>query len=90
MAKELSALKVRSSLGEILEEVYYRGEEFIIKRGRKPMAVLVPLEVFESYKKLREADMKVFDKIRKKAKGYPAKEVEADIEKAIRAVRKSA
>lgn len=90
MARELSALKVRGSLGEILEEVYYKGEEFIIKRGKKPMAVLVPLEEFENYKKQREADMGVFGKVRARAKGYPAKEVEADVQKAIRAVRKGA
>ncbi|MBT9537538.1 MAG: type II toxin-antitoxin system Phd/YefM family antitoxin [Nitrospirae bacterium] len=90
MAKELTALKVRGNLGEILEEVYYKGEEYIIKRGKKPMAVLIPLDEFESLKKQRAADMKVFDKIRAKAKSYSAKEIEVDIEEAIKAVRKSA
>ena len=47
MVKELAALKIRGNLGEILEEVYYKGQEFIIKRGEKPMAVLVPVEEFE-------------------------------------------
>jgi len=90
MAKELTALKVRHSLGEILEEVYYKGEEYIIKRGKKPMAVLIPLDEFESFKKQRETDMKVFDRIRAKAKAYSTKEIEADVEGAIKAVRKGA
>lgn len=80
MAKELTALKVRGNLGEILEEVYYKSEEYIIKRGKKPMAVLIPLDEFESLKKQRAADMKVFDKIRAKAKSYSSKEIEAAIE----------
>lgn len=90
MAKELTALKVRGNLGEILEEVYYKGEKYIIKRGKKPMAVLIPLDEFENYKKQREIDMRVFDRIREKAKDYPAKEIETDVEKVIKAVRKGA
>ncbi len=90
MAKELTALKVRGNLGEILEKVYYTGEEYIIKRGKKPMAVLISPAEFESYKKQRVTDMKVFDKIRAKARVYSAKEIEADVEEAIKAVRKSA
>lgn len=90
MAKELTALKVRGNLGEILEEVYYKGEEYIIKRGKKPMAVLIPLDEFENYKKQREMDMKVFDKIRSKTKSYSTKEIETDVEKVIKAVRKGA
>ncbi len=90
MAKELTALKMRGNLGEILEEVYYKGQEFIIKRGKKPMAVLVPLDEFESLKKQRRADMSVFDNIRTKAKTYSAKEIESDIDEALKAVRKGA
>lgn len=90
MTKELTALKVRDNLGEILEDVYYKGEEYIIKEGKTPMAVLIPLDEFENYKKQRETDMKVFDRIRTKAKAYSTKEIEADIEEAIKAVRKGA
>lgn len=90
MTKELTALKVRGNLGEILEKVYYQGDEYIIKRGKKPMAVLIPLDEFENYKKQRKTDMKVFDKIRAKARGYTAKEIEADVKEAIKAVRKGA
>lgn len=90
MAKELTALKVRGNLGEILEEVYYKGEEYIIKRGKKPMAVLIPLDEFENYRKQRETDMRVFDNIRAKAKAYSSREIEADVVEAIKAVRKGA
>ncbi len=90
MAKELTALKVRGNLGEILEKVYYQGDEYIIKRGKKPMAVLIPPDEFENYKKQRATDMKIFNRIRTKARAYSAKEIEADVEEAIKAVRKSA
>ncbi len=90
MAKELTALKMRGNLGEVLEEVYYKGQEFIIKRGKKPMAALISLDEFDSYKRQRREDMSAFDKIRSKAKAGSAKGVEADIEEAIKAVRKGA
>lgn len=90
MAKELTALKMRGNLGEVLEEVYYKGQEFIIKRGKKHMAVLIPLDEFDSYKRQRKEEMSIFDKIRSKAKTGSAKDVEADIEEAIKAVRKGA
>lgn len=90
MAKELTALKIRKSLGEILEEVYYRGEEYIIKRGKKPMAVLISVTEFDTLKKQRQKDMQIFSKIRERAKGVTSKEIEADVEVAVRAVRKRA
>ncbi|MCL5024102.1 MAG: type II toxin-antitoxin system Phd/YefM family antitoxin [Nitrospirae bacterium] len=88
MTKELNALKIRQSLGEILEEVYYKGEEFIIKRGRKPMAVLIPIDEFDSLKRQREKDMQVLSRIRGKTKAASAKEIEKDVEEAVKAVRK--
>jgi prevent-host-death family protein len=90
MAKELTALKIRKSLGEILEEVYYRGEEYIIKRGKKPMAVLIPVREFDNFKKQRQKDMQVFDKIRERARGIPPKEIETDVQEAVKAARKRA
>jgi PHD/YefM family antitoxin component YafN of YafNO toxin-antitoxin module len=89
MAKELSALTVRGSLGEILEKVFYNREEYVIKRGNKPMAALIPVEAFEAFKRQRALDMAALDRVREKAKGYSAPEVERDIRKAIEAVRKS-
>lgn len=90
MAKELSALKVRGSLGEILEEVYYRGEKFVIKRGKKPMAVMMPVADYESYTRQRQEEMAVFDEIRKEAGGLSIEDVERNIHEAVKAVRKRA
>ena len=56
--KELAALTVRGSLGEILERVFYNGDEYVIKRGKKAMAVLIPVTLYESLLKLRENNEK--------------------------------
>jgi len=44
-------MKARQQLGTILEEVYYRGEQYIIERAGKPMAALVPLSHLEALQK---------------------------------------
>ena len=39
--KTLNALKARQNFGQMLEEVYYKGDQFIIERAGKPMAAVV-------------------------------------------------
>jgi prevent-host-death family protein len=90
MAKELSALKVRGNLGEILEEVYYRGEKYVIKRGKKPMAVMMPIADYESYTRQRQEDMAVFDEVRRGAGDASVEDVERNVREAVKAVRKRA
>ena len=50
-AKKINAMRVRQGLGELLNEVYYRGDTFIIERDGKPLAALVPLSVLEDWQK---------------------------------------
>lgn len=87
MLKTINALKARRNLGQLLEEVFYKGDQFVIERAGKPMAVVISPSEYEVYKEQREQDMKVFDEIRKKNKGATLEEVERDVQKAIEAVR---
>jgi antitoxin (DNA-binding transcriptional repressor) of toxin-antitoxin stability system len=50
-AKKINAMRVRQSLGDLLNEVYYKGDTFIVERDGKPMAALVPLSVLEELRK---------------------------------------
>jgi antitoxin (DNA-binding transcriptional repressor) of toxin-antitoxin stability system len=69
--------------------VFYNGEEYVIKRGNKPMAALIPVEAFEAFKRQRALDMAALNKVREKTKGYSPEEVERDVKKAILAIRKN-
>lgn len=42
--KTISVMKVRKSLGEILDEVNLKSESFILERAGKPIAKLTPLD----------------------------------------------
>ena len=44
MRKKVTAVRARGKLGQILEEVYYRGDHYIIERSGKAMAAVVPVE----------------------------------------------
>jgi len=50
-AKTINALKARQNLGQLLEEVYYRNEQFIIERAGRPMAAIVPVWQLEEWQK---------------------------------------
>ena len=87
MLKEISALKARQNLGELLEEVYYRNDHVVIKRRDKPMAILIPVEAYQAWQAEREEDFKVFDEIRARNKGVDPAEVERDLEAVTQKVR---
>jgi prevent-host-death family protein len=83
MQKTISALKARRNLGQILEAVYYRGDQYVIERAGKPMAVVVPIEQFEQWRKKRREFFALIDKIRKRNEGKAPAQIERDIAKAL-------
>ena len=47
MKKTISTIEVRKKLGEILDRVALRHDQFIIERKGKPLAAVVPIEKLE-------------------------------------------
>ena len=87
MLKEITAMQIRNSLGEILEEVYYQKNQFIIKRGKKTMAAVVPVEQLESWLKRRQEFFNLIAEIQEKNKDADPEQVERDVKQAIEEVR---
>ena len=56
MAKEINALDLRKHFGEIMEEVRYRKEPYIVKRNGRPMIVLLDIEAYRASKEQREEE----------------------------------
>ena len=50
MEKNISVSQAREKLGDLVEQVQYQGDTYIINRNGKPAAAVVPLEVYESWK----------------------------------------
>ena len=87
MVKTVNALRARKNLGELLEEVYYRGEEFVIERAGKPMAAVVPLSRLRGWKGARARVFGMVEKVWKKNRSVPSSILRREVEEAIRAVR---
>ena len=87
MVKKVTAMKVRDNLGQLLDEVFYRGDEVVIERAGKAMAVLVPVGRYEQYRRERRERFEVLDRVKAKTRKVPAKTLDAAIAEAVRAVR---
>jgi prevent-host-death family protein len=61
MERELGVTEAREKLSDVVDKVQHQGDAFIISRHGKPAAVVVPVEVYENWKKQRS---EFFDLIR--------------------------
>jgi prevent-host-death family protein len=61
METVLGLTKAREKLSEIVESVQYQNDAYIISRHGRPAAAVVPVEVYESWKRNRK---QLFDLIR--------------------------
>ena len=82
-SKEVSAMNARQRFGELLDQVYHRNDQFIIKRANKPMAAVVSIDSYNQFLKQREKDFSILDQIWAKVPRVSQKDAEADIAAAI-------
>jgi prevent-host-death family protein len=54
MEKELGITQARIEFSNIVEKVQHRGDSYIINRHGKPAAAVVPVQVYETWKRQRE------------------------------------
>ena len=87
MTKTVNALKARKSLGQLLEEVYYKGDQFVIERAGRPMAAVVPVWQLEEWQKRRERLFGMVKELRRKSRAVKSEVIEREVEEAVRAVR---
>lgn len=79
MLKRISAMKIRQNLGQVMNEVSIRGDEYVIERAGKPLVAIIPME---KYWKLQRD----LDEFLAEVEGFQAAAGDADpevLEKAI-------
>ena len=87
MKRTVTAVQARQRLGELLEGVYYRGDEVLIERAGKTMAVVVPIDRYQAMNASRERLFAAMDEIQARNKDVPEQIIDAEIAAAIRDVR---
>jgi prevent-host-death family protein len=87
MVKKVNALKARQNLGRLLEEVYYKGDQYIIERAGKPLAAMVPLWQLQGRKERRDHMLSAVQEVGRRTKKIKPERIEREVEAAVRAVR---
>lgn len=87
MLKKISAMKARQNLGQIMNEVSLRGDDYIIERAGKPLVAVVSMEKFQALQKDKDAAMSSLGQIWEKMKDESPKTVAKTINEAVEAAR---
>ena len=87
MVKKINALKARKNLGQLLEEVYYKGDQYVIERAGKPMAAVVPLWQLEEWQKRRARFFGAVEELQQQNQKVKPEVIEREVAEAVRAVR---
>jgi prevent-host-death family protein len=89
MERELGITEARKEFSSIVEYVQHQGDTYVISRHGEPVAAVVPLQVYENWKRQRE---RLFDTIRQIQAANPdadPDQVMRDVLQAQQAVRAS-
>jgi prevent-host-death family protein len=87
MLKKISAMQARQTLGQIMNEVALRGDDYVVERAGKPLVAIISMGKYEVIQKERDIALKALDQIWDKMKGEDIEVVENTINEAIRATR---
>lgn len=87
MITEVSAVKFRQNLGEMLTQVQYRHDSVLISKDGKPVAALIDARMFQRIKRMQERFDALANRLEAAYAAVPDTVGEAEIMDAIRAER---
>lgn len=87
MEKILGITKAREEFSNIVEQVQHQGDTYVISRHGKPAAAVVPVQVYENWKRDRDEFFAFIRKAQQQANLEPheAEQIAAEAVKAVRA-----
>ena len=86
MEKSMPAFEARRRFGKLLQEVAAHGDRVVVERHGAPIAAVVPIEVYEQWKRSRGAFFSAIRSAAERANLQPD-EAERLAAEAVRAVR---
>lgn len=87
MIREAPAMTVRQNLGELLNEIQYRGDSVVITKSGKPVAALIDIALFERLRTLDVENGRLRRDLANGFAGLPDGEGLSLIDEAVRATR---
>jgi prevent-host-death family protein len=88
MLKRISAMKVRQNLGQVMNEVAIRGDDYIVERAGKPVVAIIPMEKYEKLQQDLDDFYGMVKEFQKSVKDVDPKELDGAIEEAVQAAKK--
>lgn len=89
MTISIGARDARQKFAEILGKVGFGGDVAVVERSGKPMAAIIPIEMYQKLVAEREARFAIVDALRNTQPEISPDEVEQDVAEAIRKVREA-
>ena len=68
-AEIVSAMNARQQLGRLLDDVKFKGGEYVIEKNGQPAAVMIPVERHRQYLRTRESGFGRVEILRAKLEG---------------------
>ncbi len=87
MERKLGLAKARENFSEIVEQVQYQGKSYVISRHGKPAAAVVPVEVYENWKRQRKTFFETVRKLQEANQEFDPDQVWEDVIQAQRSSR---
>ncbi|MDR1015298.1 MAG: type II toxin-antitoxin system prevent-host-death family antitoxin [Coriobacteriales bacterium] len=90
MVQEVTAVKFRQNLGEMIARVQYSNDAVIINKGGKPAAALIDSALYERIRRMWDIFDRLTDKVADAYASVPEDEGMAEIEAVSASVRSEA
>lgn len=86
MVKTVSAIKVRQNLGQVMNEVALKADEYIVERAGKPLVAIIPIGKYLRMQNEREEFFRLYDSLQAGSVGKTAT-LDDDLAEALAAAR---
>ncbi len=87
MISEISAMDLRKEIGHFLNEVKYRNNSYVIKRGKEEMGAIISIQLFNRLRDLENNYQKINGYLASIGEKLNAKEVEQLVNEAVNFAR---
>ena len=87
--KKISVVKARQSLGQAMNEVAIRGDEYIIERAGKPLVAIIPIGKYLNLQMDLDTFALEFEKMRANVKNEDPEIIDEAIREAIQAGKRT-
>jgi prevent-host-death family protein len=88
MIKKISAMKARQNLGQVMNEVALRGDDYVIERAGKPLVAIIPMEKYRRLQKDLDDFFLEVKTFQESVEDVDPKELDAAIEEAVTAAKR--